>query len=101
MPQTQPPVPLRLQLFSQPRTASNLFCKLFSEHEEVEQHPYNFLYTRMLARTQVKDERTAALARSNVEKSSLSEQDALDRIQKLIGESEVKVRATLRAGKKT
>ena len=41
---TGPPNPLRLYILSHPRTASNLFCKLFSEHPKVEPILYPFLY---------------------------------------------------------
>ena len=38
-----PPNPLRIWILSHPRTASNLFCKLFSEHHELQNHESPFL----------------------------------------------------------
>jgi len=40
-----PPEPLRLFVFSHLRTASNLFCKIFSEHPRIDLETYTFLYT--------------------------------------------------------
>jgi hypothetical protein len=34
---SSPPKPLRIYLYSHPRTGSNLFCKLFSEHPSISQ----------------------------------------------------------------
>lgn len=39
-----PPTSLRLFLFSHPRTASNLFLKLYSEHPDLQQYTYPFLF---------------------------------------------------------
>jgi len=41
---TGPQKPLRLFMVSHPRTASNLFCKLFSEHPDIEPIMYPFLF---------------------------------------------------------
>jgi hypothetical protein len=39
-----PPKPLRLFMFAAPRTASNLFLKLLSEHPDIVQYHYPFLF---------------------------------------------------------
>lgn len=42
------PTPRRLFVFSHPRTASNLFCKLFSKHPQLAYTEYPFLYAYFL-----------------------------------------------------
>jgi hypothetical protein len=42
------PKPLRIFLFSHPRTASNLLCKLFSAHPDVGQRFYPFGYAHFI-----------------------------------------------------
>lgn len=43
------PKPLRIFLFSHPRSASNLLCKLFSAHPKVGQHFYPFGYAHFMS----------------------------------------------------
>lgn len=56
--------PLKIYLISTPRTGSNLFCKLFSEHPAIEQTIYQFLFEHFFgpeAQLQMQGEESVAL----------------------------------------
>lgn len=87
----QPPQLSRLFIFTHPRTASNLFCKLFSEHPDLNQYPYPFQFSRLCgpdAQTQVPIQKVIDLCGS--ETNALSYQAALDKVQINIADSEAK-----------
>lgn len=82
---TQPSNPLKIYLISTPRTGSNLFCKLFSEHPDVDQTIYQFLFEHFFgpeAQLQMQGDESAALQDEHrVIFKDATYQAALDTIQ--------------------
>lgn len=88
------PQPLRIALFSHPRTNSNLFTKLFASQPDVEQHTYPFMPgymwgpdRRLGYKTKEVEEMYSTL-KSNYD--DLSAQKSLDDLQKAFRETEAK-----------
>jgi hypothetical protein len=100
MAHSEPPKPLRLFVFSHPRTASNLFCKLFSQHPQINQQLYVFLTEHFYgpeAQTQIQSERMNELSKVQREAAKgLTYQAALDKMEKQIADFEAQVRLVLR-----
>jgi hypothetical protein len=90
-----PPHPLRLYLLSHPRTVSSLFCKLFSEHPNINQQLYAFLFTHFLgpeSQTQTKNEIMDELNESHRPIFAKSTYQAeLDKLERQIAETEAAV----------
>lgn len=88
----EPPKPHRLFIFSHPRTASNLLCKLFSEHPAMRSELYYFLFARQFgpeSQSQMTGKKVDEL-REDYEKmwKDLTYQGALDKLEKHIASSE-------------
>jgi len=86
-----PPKPLRLFVFSHPRTASNLFCKIFSEHPSIDLEKYTFYYaylggTDAQARGMEQFQKTL-----NEMGHRPSYQTSLDNLETIIAKAEAKV----------
>ena len=88
---------LRIFLFSQPRTASNLFLKLYSEHPDILQHVYPYLYPHFYSQ-EAQAAGNGGLQISDVQKAQkeatkdITYQNALDKLQQRIATTEAAVR---------
>src|ERR1700749_4976099 len=94
---TTAPKPLRIFLFSHPRTASNLFCKLFSEHPDVGLRCYPFAYAHFIGPdAQVLEHRELKEHQERQEMWEVMKhatyQSQLDQMEKAIAEWEAAVR---------
>jgi hypothetical protein len=92
---TGPPKPLRLYVLSHPRTVSNLFCKLFSEHPSLKEQSRGFLFAHHFgpeSQTLMKNEEMEKLNRIHRPMFAQHKyQTQLDSIEKSIAEAEATV----------
>ena len=89
-----PPHPLRLHVLSHPRTASNLFCKLFSKHPMINQQLSGYLRVHLFgpeSQTLIQNEVMNELKTDRAMAVGLTYQVALDRAEKQIADTEAAV----------
>lgn len=90
-----PAKPLIIYVFSHPRTGSNLFCKLFSQHPSINQELYKYLFEFLFGpelQTQFKGKEADELIETHKDLAKdLTYQASLDFIQNLVVKSEQEV----------
>ena len=88
------PIPRRLFVFSHPRTASNLFCKLFSEHPDIQYLQNPFVFARFFgpdAQAVLEGEFDESLKGMKDMLGHLTYQYCLDKMESEISDVEAKV----------